>query len=80
MKDRRKDIRPAVRLQMMSVAGGLAVTPAVELERALAALYVSSPPRWQSFMDEARVLIDAVGEDMSGFAQTIAPADSDPTA
>ncbi len=78
MKDRRRDIRPSVRLQMMSVAGGLAVTPAAELERALAALYVNSPLRWQRFMDEARVLIDAVGEDLSGFAQTVAPADSDP--
>lgn len=77
MKDRRKNIRPATRLQLVSIAGGLSGTPSHELERALTALYVSQPLRWQTFMDEARVLIDAVGEDLSGFAETVAPAEPD---
>ncbi|MGZ5157879.1 MAG: hypothetical protein ACXWJA_15845 [Caldimonas sp.] len=42
----------------------------------MTALYVSQPLRWQTFMDEAQVLIDAVAEDHSGFAQTIGPGES----
>ena len=45
------------------------------LERALTLLYVSQPLRWQTFMDEAQVLIDAVGEYDSGFAETVQPVD-----
>jgi hypothetical protein len=77
MKDRRKDIRPAVRLQMLSVMGGLAETPTNELLRTLTALYVSSPLRWQTFMDEARVLIDGTSENLSGFAETASPEESE---
>ncbi|MGZ5276435.1 MAG: hypothetical protein ACXWCU_10980, partial [Caldimonas sp.] len=71
MKDRRKELRPTTRLQLISISGGLSGLPAAELERVLTALYVSQPLRWQTFMDEAQVLIDAVAEDHSGFAQTI---------
>ena len=80
VKDRRKNIRPAVRLQLVSIAGGLSATPSSELERALTALYVTQPLRWQTFMDEARVLIDAVSDDLSGFAETVAPAEPDTAA
>ena len=76
MKDRRKDIRPTTRLQLLSVAGGLSGLAANELELALIALYVSQPLRWQTFIDEAQVLIDAAGENHSGFAETIGPSDS----
>jgi hypothetical protein len=55
--------------------GGLSSLSAAELERTLSALYVSQPLRWQTFMDEAQVLIDAVSEDHSGFAQTVGPGD-----
>ncbi|HWK83440.1 MAG TPA: hypothetical protein VNS61_06840 [Caldimonas sp.] len=41
----------------------------------MTALYVSQPLRWQTFMDEAQVLIDAVSENNSGFAETIAPGE-----
>ena len=75
MKDRRKDLRPATRLQLLSVAGGLAVLSADEFERTLKSLYVSQPLRWQTFMDEAQVLIEAVAEDHSGFAETIGPGE-----
>ena len=68
MRDRRKELRPTTRLQVLSVAGGLSGLPAAELERTLMALYVSQPLRWQTFMDEAQVLFDAVNEDHSGFA------------
>ncbi|MGZ5184657.1 MAG: hypothetical protein ACXWIG_01360 [Caldimonas sp.] len=76
MKDRRKELRPTTRLQLISISGGLSALPAAELERVLTALYVSQPLRWQTFMDEAQVLIDAVAEDHSGFAQTIGPGES----
>jgi hypothetical protein len=75
VKDRRKELRPTTRLQLLSVAGGLSALPAADLERTLTLLYVSQPLRWQTFMDEAQVLIDAVGEEDSGFAETIAPSD-----
>lgn len=76
VRDRRKELRPATRLQLLSVAGGLSGLPAAELERALTALYASQPLRWQTFMDEAQVLFDAVNEDHSGFAETIGPEQS----
>jgi hypothetical protein len=76
VRDRRKELRPATRLQVISVAGGLSGLPAAELERALTSLYVSQPLRWQTFMDEAQVLFDAVSEDHSGFAKTIGPGES----
>ncbi len=75
MKDRRKDLRPATRLQLLSLAGGLAALSADEFERTLKSLYVSQPLRWQTFMDEAQVLIEAVAEDHSGFAETIGPGE-----
>jgi hypothetical protein len=75
VKDRRKDLRPTTRLQLLSVAGGLSGLSAAELERTLKSLYVSQPLRWQTFMDEAQVLIDAVAEDHSGFAETIGPGE-----
>lgn len=75
MKDRRKDLRPNTRLQLLSVSGGLSSLSAAELERTLSALYVSQPLRWQTFMDEAQVLIDAVSEDHSGFAETVGPGE-----
>jgi hypothetical protein len=76
VRDRRKELRPTTRLQVLSVAGGLSGLPAAELERTLMALYVSQPLRWQTFMDEAQVLFDAVNEDHSGFAETIGPGES----
>lgn len=75
VKDRRKELRPSTRLQLLSVTGGLTSHPPDELERVLTALYVSQPLRWQTFMDEAQVLIDAIGEERSGFAETVAPSD-----
>ena len=75
VKDRRKEIRPATRLQVLSVAGGLSAISAADLERALTSLYVTQPVRWQTFMDEAQLLIDAVTENHSGFAETVAPHD-----
>jgi hypothetical protein len=73
VKDRRKEIRPATRLQVLSISGGLSAISAADLERALTSLYVSQPVRWQTFMDEAQALIEAVSENHSGFAETIAP-------
>lgn len=75
MKDRRRDLRPTTRLQLLSVSGGLSGLAASELERTLSSLYVSQPLRWQTFMDEAQVLIDAAAENHSGFAETVAPRD-----
>lgn len=75
MKDRRKELRPATRLQLLTVSGGLSGISSSDLERELTALYVSQPLRWQTFMDEAQVLIDAVSENNSGFAETIAPGE-----
>jgi hypothetical protein len=76
VKDRRKDLRPTTRLQLLSVAGGLSGLSSLELERALTVLYVSQPLRWQTFMDDAQLVIDAAVEDHSGFAPTVAPSDS----
>ena len=76
MKDRRKELRPNTRLQLLSVSGRLSSLSAAEIERALTLLYVGQPLRWQTFMDEAQVLIDAVGEYDSGFAETVQPIDS----
>jgi hypothetical protein len=76
VKDRRKDLRPNTRLQLLSISGGLSGLAAVDLERTLTALYVSQPLRWQTFMDEAQILIEAIGEDRSGFPETLSPGDS----
>jgi hypothetical protein len=76
VKDRRKELRPNTRLQLLSVSGRLSGLSAAELEQALTLLYVSQPLRWQTFMDEAQVLIDAVGEYDSGFAETVQPIDN----
>lgn len=76
MKDRRSEIRPATRLQLHSIAGGLTSASAEELLAALTLLYGQSPQRWQRFMDEAATLIDTVGTDDSGFAETVARGDS----
>lgn len=75
MKDRRKELRPNTRLQLLSVSGRLSGLSAAEIEQALTLLYVGQPLRWQTFMDEAQVLIDAAGEYDSGFAETVAPVD-----
>ena len=76
VKDRRKELRPNTRLQLLSVSGRLSGLSAADLERALTMLYVSQPLRWQTFMDEAQVVIDAAGEYDSGFAETVQPIDS----
>lgn len=75
MKDRRRELRSNTRLQLLSISGRLTGLSAADLERALTLLYVSQPLRWQTFMDEAQVLIDAVGEYDSGFAETVQPID-----
>ena len=76
VKDRRKELRPNTRLQLLSVSGRLSGLSAADIERALTMLYVSQPLRWQTFMDEVQVVIDAASEYDSGFAETIAPGDS----
>jgi len=73
MRDRRKELRPATRLQVLSVAGGLTSLDARNVEAALLALYDEQPVRWQAFMDEAVLLIDAASADRSGFADTASP-------
>lgn len=73
MRDRRKELRPATRLQVLSVAGGLTSLAARNVEAALLALYDAQPVRWQAFMDEAALLIDAASADRSGFADTASP-------
>ena len=75
VKDRRRELRPNTRLQLLSVSGRLSALSAADLERTLTLLYVSQPLRWQTFMDEAQLLIDAVTENHSGFAETVAPHD-----
>ena len=75
VKDRRKELRPNTRLQLLSVSGGLSALSAADLERALTLLYVAQPLRWQTFMDEAQRVIDAAGEYHSGFAETVQPID-----
>ncbi len=75
MKDRRKELRPNTRLQLLSVSGRLSSMSAADIERALTILYVAQPLRWQTFMDEAQIVIDAASEYDSGFAETIAPGD-----
>ena len=60
---------------MLSVAGGLSAISAADLERALTSLYVTQPVRWQTFMDEAQLVIDAASEYDSGFAETVQPID-----
>ncbi len=77
MKDRRKDLRPATRLQLISIAGGLSSQTAADLERVMTGLYVGQPLRWQTFMDEAQVLMDAIADDRSGFEATVAPDPSE---
>ena len=76
LKDRRKELRPHTRLQLLSVSGRLAGLSAADIEKALTLLYISQPLRWQTFMDEAQVMIDAAGEYDSGFAETVQPVDS----
>jgi hypothetical protein len=75
VKDRRKELRPNTRLQLLSVSGGLTGLSAADLERALTLLYVAQPLRWQTFMDEAKLVIDAAGAYDSGFAETVQPLD-----
>ena len=50
MKDRRRELRPNTRLQLLSVSGRLSGLSAADLERTLTLLYVSQPLRWQTFM------------------------------
>jgi hypothetical protein len=76
MKDRRKEMRPPTRLQLLQVAGRLSTINPAEVEVALSALYHDQPMRWQLFMDEALVLLEAIDEDKgSGFAETVVPED-----
>ena len=74
MKDRRRELRPNTRLQLLSVSGRLSGI-SLPIERDLTLLYVGQPLRWQTFMDEAQVLIATAGEYDSGFAETVAPVD-----
>ena len=71
MKDRRKEVRPSTKLQMLSVVGGLIALDVKDMEAALIELYTAQPMRWQLFMDEAQVLIEASSVDRSGFPATI---------
>ena len=73
MKDRRKELRPNTRLQLLSVSGRLSSLSAADLEKALTLLYVSQPLRWQTFMDEVQIVIDAATQYDSGFAETVPP-------
>ena len=76
MKDRRKEMRPPTRLQLLQVAGRLSSVDPAEVEVALSAMYQDQPMRWQLFMDEALVLMKAIDDDKgSGFAETVAPED-----
>lgn len=74
MKDRRKEMRPPTRLQLLQVAGRLSSLNPADVEIALSALYHDQPMRWQLFMDETLVLMEAIESDKgSGFAETVAP-------
>ncbi len=76
MKDRRKEMRSPTRLQLLQVAGRLSSVSPAEVEVALSALYHDQPMRWQLFMDEAQVLLEAIDDDKgSAFAETVAPED-----
>ena len=69
-------MRAPTRLQLLSIAGGLSSAPVRDLEAALAQLYSDNPARWQSFMDDAAVLIAALSAERdSGFAETVIPKD-----
>lgn len=78
MRDRRKELRPTTRLQLLSVAGGLSEQSFHDLERTLSVLYAAQPLRWQAFMDEATVFLAAMKGDPSGFADTVAPEGESP--
>ena len=67
----RTDLRPSTRLQILTVTGRLTSLPIGELQAALAELYASQPMRWQTFMDDAQVLIDEASIDRSGFPETV---------
>ncbi len=66
-------MRAPTRLQLLSVAGGLTALSRERVEAALASLYAAQPMRWQAFMDDAQVLIQASSTDDSGFAETVQP-------
>ena len=56
------------------MAGRLSSVNPADVETALSALYHDQPMRWQLFMDEALVLMEAIDSDQgSGFAETVAP-------
>lgn len=73
MRDRRKELRPSTRLQLLSVSGALTALEAANVEAALVELYTAQPVRWQAFMDEATVVIEAAAADRSGFPDTASP-------
>jgi len=73
MRDRRKEMRPPTRLQLLSVAGGLTALSPQNVVAALADLYAAQPVRWQAFMDDAQILIQAAAADASGFPETVQP-------
>ena len=76
MRDRRREIRPSARLQILSVAGALSVLESRSLARSLTTLYVSQPIRWQAFMDDAILLIQAASADDGDFPETVPPEES----
>ncbi len=66
-------MRAPTRLQLLSVAGGLTALNRESVQSALMDLYASQPVRWQAFMDDAQILIQAASSHESGFAETIQP-------
>ena len=75
MRDRRKELRPPTRQQMVSIALDVTTLTAQDVEEALVYLYASNPVRWQRFMDEAAELVQAASTDRSGFPDTTQPGD-----
>ena len=66
-------MRAPTRLQLLSVAGALTALEREQVEGALMELYAAQPMRWQAFMDDAQILIQAALSDRSGFAETVQP-------
>jgi CMP-N-acetylneuraminic acid synthetase len=75
MRDRRKELRPHTRQQMLSLALDVTTLGTQDFEEALVYLYASNPLRWQRFMDEAAELVQAASTDRSGFPDTTQPGD-----
>ena len=75
MRDRRKEVRPHTRQQMVSLALDVTTLSAQSVEETLVYLYASNPVRWQRFMDDAVELVQAASTDRSGFPDTTQPGD-----